>query len=207
VVRIPHPVFDPLSEGAVGPPRGTTLLFFGLIRESKGLDLLLRALPAVAERVPDVRLVVAGDPVEPAGPLRELAAATGVSGRIDWRLRFITDPEIPALMDEAAVVVLPYRRIESSGVLATALGHGRPAVVADVGTLGETVREFGAGAVVPPDDVAALAAACTGLLTDEAALAAAAAGTARARKALSWDAVAREHERVYEAVVAARKHK
>ena len=65
-------------------------------------------------------------------------------------------------MEEAAVVVLPYREIESSGVLATALGHGRPVVVTDVGSLGETVREFEAGAVVPPEDTAALAAACCG---------------------------------------------
>ena len=55
-------------------------------------------------------------------------------------------------MEEAAVVVLPYRHIESSGVLATALGYGRPVVVTDVGSLGDTVRELDAGAVVPPED-------------------------------------------------------
>ena len=55
-------------------------------------------------------------------------------------------------MEEAAVVVLPYRQIESSGVLATALGYGRPVVVTDVGSLGDTVRELDAGVVVPPED-------------------------------------------------------
>ena len=57
-------------------------------------------------------------------------------------------------MREATLVVLPYLRTDASGVLATAIGHGRPVVVSDVGSLGETVREFGLGEVVPPGDEA-----------------------------------------------------
>lgn len=191
---VPHPLFP--ARGVIEPPAGRTLLFFGLIRRSKGLDLLLRALP----HIPDARLVVAGDPLEPAGPYRELAGRLGVADRIEWRLRFLDDEEVAAVMSTATVVVLPYRRIESSGVLATALGHGRPAVVADVGSLGDTVREFGAGLVVPPEDPEALAAACSTLLDDKAALQAAFEGTRRAAKALSWDAAAEAHERLYEEV-------
>ena len=71
IVRIPHPVFEPARE--IAPPQGPTLVFFGLIRRSKGLDLLISALPAIAEDVPDVRLIVAGDPIEPAEPFQELA--------------------------------------------------------------------------------------------------------------------------------------
>ena len=118
--------------------------------------------------MPDVRLVVAGDQIEPAEPYQELARELGVADRIDWRLRFVTEDEIADVMEEAAVVVLPYREIESSGVLATALGHGRPVVVTDVGSLGDTVREFDAGAVVPPEDPAALADACVAQLRDPA---------------------------------------
>jgi glycosyltransferase involved in cell wall biosynthesis len=88
-------------------------------------------------------------------------------------------------------------------VLATAIGHGRPVVVTDVGSLGETVRDFGLGEVVPPGDEHALAAACALLLGDRERLDAAFAGTRAARHALTWDAAAGEHERVYEAAVAA----
>jgi len=204
ITRIPHPLFAASVESALRPPGGHTLLHFGLLRAAKGLDLLLRALPEIAAAVPDVRLVVAGDPLEPVEPLRALAESLGVDGRIEWRLGYVQEHEIPALMDEATAVVLPYRKIESSGVLATALGHGRPAVVADVGSLGETVREFGAGLVVPPEDPGALAAACIRLLTEKEELAAAFKGTGRARKALTWDAAAEAHERVYEEVLAAR---
>ena len=183
---------------APAAPNGTTLLFFGLIREYKGLDVLLRALPGIAQRVPDARLVVAGDPIEPVEPLQTLAAELGVAERVEWRLRFVPREEVAALMAAATVAVLPYRRIDASGVLADALGHGRPAVVSDLGQVGETVRRFGAGATVPPEDPAALAAACARLLEDREALAAAFAGVERARAALTWDASAEAHERLYE---------
>ena len=184
---IRHPVF----EGAhLGPPQGKTLLFFGLIREYKGLDVLLRALP----HIPDARLIVAGDPLDPVEPLQRLA----VADRVEWRLRFIGEPEVAELMEQAAVVVLPYRKLDSSGVLATAIGYLRPVVVSDVGSLGEIVREFGAGLVVPPGDETALATACSSLLGDENALAQAYEGAAKAAASLTWDASAQEHERVYE---------
>jgi rhamnosyl/mannosyltransferase len=99
-------------------------------------------------------------------------------------------------MGESTVTVFPYRGGESaSGALATALGHGRPAVVTEV--LAEIVKDYGAGIVVPPDDPVALAEACTRLLTDKAALTEAFHGTEWARKALSWDAIAEAHERLY----------
>ena len=108
IVRIPHPVFTPLRD--IAPPHGSTLVFFGLIRRSKGLDLLIRALPAIARDVPDVRLVVAGDPIEPAEPFQELARELGVAERIEWRLRFLAEDEVADVMEEAAVVALPYRK-------------------------------------------------------------------------------------------------
>jgi glycosyltransferase involved in cell wall biosynthesis len=195
---IPHPVFEP-ADGRPEPPSGSTLLFFGLLRAYKGLDVLVRALPLV----PDARLVVAGDPLDPVDSVQRLAEDTGVAGRIDWRLGFLPEAEVDELMREAAAVVLPYRRTDASGVLATAIGHGRPAVVTDVGSLGETVRDFGAGEVVPPGDHEALAAACARLLGDPNALDSAYRGALAAREALTWDAAAEAHERVYEGVVGA----
>jgi glycosyltransferase involved in cell wall biosynthesis len=130
--------------------------------------------------------------------VQALARELGVDSRVEWRLGFVPDADVAARMREAAVVVLPYRRTDASGVLATAIGHGRPVVVSDVGSLGETVREFGLGEVVPPGDAHALAEGCGRLLADPARLQAALEGTRAARAALTWDAAAAEHERVYE---------
>jgi glycosyltransferase involved in cell wall biosynthesis len=203
IVRIPHPVFDrDAHTDRVGSPPGQTLLFFGLIRSYKGLDLLLRALPAVARDRPDVRLVVAGDPLDPVEPLQALATELRVWERIDWRLGYLPEVEVEQVLADASVVVLPYRRrVDASGVLALAVGHRLPIVASDVGSLGETVAEFGAGEVVPPEDVDALAAACVRLLSDDGRRAEAVRGAERARAALTWDAAAREHEALYAEVV------
>ena len=197
IVRVSHPVFDAPAAVRVEPPSGTTLLFFGLIRRYKGLDVLVRALPEIRQRVPNARLVVAGDPLDPIGPVQELAASLSVADAIDWRLGFVPDSEVPPLVAGAAAVVLPYREIESSGVLALAFGHGRPAVVSDLGAVGDAVREFGAGRAVPPEDPAALAGACADLLTDSDALRAAYEGALAARAALTWEEAARAHEALY----------
>jgi glycosyltransferase involved in cell wall biosynthesis len=192
VVRIPHGTFDAPPAAAVELPTGRTILFFGLIRSYKGLDVLVRALAGL----PAVRLIVAGDPLDPIEPVQELAREVGVADRIQWRLGYLPENDIEALMREATIVVFPYRSGESaSGALATALGHGRPVVASEV--LGETVREFDAGLVVPPDDPEALAKACARLLDDPASLARAYEGTKRARAALSWDAIAEAHEALY----------
>ena len=200
IAYIPHAIFESGGEMEPAPPSGSTLLFFGLLRAYKGIDVLVRALA----HIPDARLIVAGDPLDPVAPLQQLARKVGVAERVEWRLGFLPDEEVAALMREATLVVLPYRRTDASGVLATAIGHGRPAVVTDVGSLGETVRDFGAGEVVPPGDERALADACLRLLTDADRLAAAFEGTRAARRALTWDASAAEHERVYEDVIAAK---
>ena len=185
IARIPHPVFEGEE---LPPPSGRTLLFFGLIRDYKGLDVLLEALP----QIPDARLVVAGDPLDPVQQV-------DLDGRVEWRLGFRPDDEVRELMSGAAAVVLPYRRLDSSGVLATAIGYRRPVVVTDVGSLGEIVREFGAGEVVPPGDPQALAQAAARLLEPKA-LAAAHAGAGRAAAALTWASSAAEHDRLYREV-------
>ena len=192
VVRIAHPVFEAKE---LPPPTGRTLLFFGLIREYKGLDVLIRALA----QMPDVRLVVAGDPVDPVAAVRELAQQQGVDERIEWRLHFVPENEIEELLTQAAAVVLPYRELDSSGVLATAIGYRRAVVVTDVGSLGEIVREFDAGEVVVPGDVDALAAGCLRLL-EPARLTEATAGAGRAAEELTWAKAAAAHERVYQEI-------
>lgn len=192
IARIPHGTFDAPPTTSIAPPNGRTLLFFGLIRHYKGLDVLVEALPEIR----DARLVVAGDPLDPIEPIRELAHELGVADRIDWRLGYLPAKEIASLMREATLTVFPYRSGESaSGALATALGHGRPAVVTDV--LAETVRDYGAGLVAQPNSPTSLARAVNTMLDDPDLLRETFQGTERARRALSWDAVADAHERLY----------
>ena len=139
-----------LSRPAVAAARGRDA---ALLRARARLQGARRAGAGAAgdrRAVPDVRLVVAGDAAEPAAAeeARRLVDELGLGDRVEWQLRFVGENEISALMERSTLCVLPYRKIDSSGVLATALGHGRPAVVTDVGGLPDAIRDFGAGTVV-----------------------------------------------------------
>ena len=115
---------------------------------------------------------MAGDP---RVPLDDLRAAAGP--RVEWRLGFLGEAEIGRALGSATVAVFPYRpELDQSGALLQAIGAGVPAVVYDVGGLGEVVRAFGAGRVVPAGDVSALTAALGELLGSADALSEARAG-------------------------------
>ena len=104
--------------------------------------------------VEGAELWVVGMPRMPMEELRELARRA--PGPVRFVDRFVTDPEIPAFMRRADLVVLPYRNIEQSGVLYTALAFGRPLVLSAVGGFTE-IAERGAARLVPPGDPDALA--------------------------------------------------
>jgi len=187
---IAHPVFR-----AEIPRRddGRTVLALGLIRPYKGTE---DAVDAVL-RVEGARLLVAGDP---RVPLEELERRAG--GQAEWRLGYLPQAELERALSEATVGVFPYRaEIDLSGALLQTLGAGVPAVVYDIGGLGEYVGKFGAGAVVEAGDVEALAEALRRLLGDPDALAAARRGAAAAREALTWDASAAAHLELYRELV------
>jgi len=183
---VSHPVY------ASNPERrddGQTLLCLGIIRSYKGMADAIE----VVNKIDGARLLVAGDPLEPVDGYR---AAAG--DKAEWRLGYLSDDEIDRALGETTVALFPYRpEIDQSGALMRALGAGVPAVVYDVGGLGEPVRSFKAGRVVPPGDVEALAGAVRELLDDPDALEEARAGAARARGELTWDAAARAHLEVY----------
>jgi glycosyltransferase involved in cell wall biosynthesis len=181
---IHHPVYPSRATRA---DDGHTLLALGVIRPYKGVADAIE----VTRRLPDARLVVAGDPAMPLDGLRS-------AERVEWRLGFLPQAEVDRALSQATVALFPYRaELDQSGALLQALGAGVPAVVYDVAGLGEPVRTFGAGRVVPAGDVDALTDAVRGLLDDGAALAEARAGAERARRELTWDAAAAQHLELY----------
>jgi glycosyltransferase involved in cell wall biosynthesis len=132
----------------------------------------------------------------PMEALRELAARA--PGTVRFVDRFVTDPEIPAYMRRADLVVLPYLNIEQSGVLYTALAFGRPLVLSDVGGFAEIAREHGAARLVPPGDAAALAEELSSLLGSERERRRLAEATRAAVEGpYSWDQIAARTEELY----------
>ena len=194
---IPHGVFTHLTQAAHERPLPPELagvtrpvaLFFGRIERYKGLDVLLEAWRGV----PDAELWVVGLPRMPIDELVRSAPP-----RVRWVPRFVAEEELPALFRRADVVVLPYREIDQSGVVFTALAFGRPLVLTAVGGFPELAAE-GAATVVPPEDPDALRAAMTALLGDPGArerLAAGARGLRRGR--YDWDRIAQQTAALYQ---------
>ncbi len=189
----PRHVADGHDRNPGRPPR-PVVLSFGLIRPYKGTDLLLRAWQDVSA---DAELWIVG---KPRGvDLAELRALA--DHRVRFVPRFVTDGELAACFDRAQLAVLPYREIEQSGVLATALAFGTPVLASAVGAFPEAEAE-GAAATVPPNDPAALAAALDRLLADPTERALLTVGArALSRGAWSWGTVAEQHLSVYRELV------
>ena len=179
---IPHPVFPS------DPPRrddGGTVLALGVIRPYKGLGDAIEAT-----RRAGAKLLVAGDPLEPV--------ARDSGDHVEWRLGYLSHAEVDRALGDATVAVFPYRpELDQSGALLRALGAGVPAVAYDVGGIADPIRVFGAGLVVPPGDVEALAAAIGEVLRDPEPFR---AGAQRARAALTWDEAARAHVELYQEI-------
>ncbi len=181
---VAHPVYP---SAAVRRDDGRTLLSLGVIRPYKGLADAVE----VTRRLDGTRLLVAGDPAMPLDGLR-------AAPRVEWRLGYLPQAELDRALSEATVALFPYRaELDQSGALLQALGGGVPAIVYDVAGLGEPVRRFGAGRVVPAGDVEAMTEAARELLADADALAGARAGAERARAELTWDAAAAQHLALY----------
>jgi glycosyltransferase involved in cell wall biosynthesis len=189
---IPHGAFDYLTQLAEERPlpaeldgaEGPVILFFGLLRPYKGLDVLIEAFREVA----GAELWIVGNPRMDVAPLRQ--AASAAPGRVRFVSRFVEDAEVPAIFRRADIVVLPYRDAEHSGVLYTGLAFGKPLVLSAVGGFPE-VAATGAARLVPPGDVSALTTALTELVGDAAARKSlTAAARAAAAGPYSWDAIA-----------------
>jgi glycosyltransferase involved in cell wall biosynthesis len=197
---IPHGAFGYLrDEPEVPPPAtaaGPVAALPGILRPYKGADVLVRAWPAVREVVPEATLVIAGR------AMMDVAAFGRPGPGVELVDRFLSDAELAALLRRADVVVLPYRRIDSSGVLFAALAFGRALVLSDVGSFRELHDEHGIGVLVPPGDAGALATAVAGVLSDAGRRAALAAASERAAAGpFAWELVARRHEELYRELV------
>jgi|GEM_PF-66702 len=167
---VPHGEFRYYAafDGAAPPeqPEGEPrVLFFGRWEEYKGLDVLIDAEPMITARVPQARIVLAG---EGRLTLDQLRPRMAHPDRFEIRNHAIPDEQVPALFLSSDVVVLPYREANQSGPLHIAGTFARPAVVTRVGAMPEVVRDGETGLLVPPDDPGALAEAVCRLLENPA---------------------------------------
>lgn len=150
------PFFSPEGRrNRVGEPASRHVAFFGLVRDYKGVDTLIRALPSV----PEIRSSVHGEFWVDEAELLDLAQGLGVADRVELDNRYIADEDVPDILDTIDALVLPYRSGTASAFVLIAHRLGIPVVATEVGSFPDQVDHDANGILCPPDDPAALAAA------------------------------------------------
>jgi glycosyltransferase involved in cell wall biosynthesis len=131
------------------------LLFFGFVRPYKGLDILLKAIAILKDRA--VSLKIAGEFWNGKDEYLAIIEEYGIADKVDIIDRYLSDHEMSRCFAWADLVVLPYRKSRTSGVIATAYGYGKPVLATDVGGFHEVVNDGCTGKIVPPDNPQAFA--------------------------------------------------
>lgn len=135
------------------------LLFFGIIREYKGLDLLLEAFDIASDFVPNLKLLVAGNPFtkklkhfysEKINKLKHYKNVTA-------HLEFIPSEKVSNYFSAADIVVLPYKHIDHSGIFHLAYSFGKPIIATRVGDFEEVIEHGKSGFLLESNDAQNLA--------------------------------------------------
>jgi len=150
----PHPLYDHYGEQADKQEARTKLeishdkkviLFFGLIRDYKGLDLLIEAMKGLDD---SHLLLIAGEVYGKFDKYNELIEKYSLQNKIKLNLKYIPDKELPLYFSASDVCVLPYRSGTQSGIVAVSYHFRLPVIVTDTGGLKEMVEEGKTGLVV-----------------------------------------------------------
>lgn len=133
-----------------------TILYFGRIKQYKGVEYLIRAFQRIAPKNSEYKLIIAGRLEEGCegywdGIKKEISDYVK-AGQIITRIEFIPDSETEMYFKGADVIVLPYKEIFQSGLIVLAYSFGLPVVAADVGSLKEDILEGSTGFVFRPED-------------------------------------------------------
>ena len=156
----PHPIYDNFGtavsrEEAIGSlgldPSAKYMLFFGFIRDYKGLDILLKAIADERIKNSDIKLIVAGEFYNNSEKYFELEKQLGLEGKMIWRTDFIADEQVKNYFCASDIIVQPYKTATQSGVTQIAYHFEKPMLVTNVGGLPEIVPNGKVGYSVEPE--------------------------------------------------------
>ena len=149
VAIVPHPVYDMFSDQRIpkdearrrlGLPLSVpVLLFFGVVREYKGLKDLLTEIPEVQARLGKVVLLIAGEFWEDKRSYLEVVERLGISDSVVIEDRYIPNEEVGLYFSAADVLVAPYRRVTGSGAIQMARGFKLPVIKIQIGSTAESI--------------------------------------------------------------------
>ena len=143
----------------------TVLLFFGYIREYKGLHILLDAMPEIL-RQQKVKLLVVGEFYGNEERYRKQAEALGLNDQVFFYSRYVSNENVRYFFSASDVLTLPYVSATQSGIIQIAYNFHRPVIAPDVGGLAEVVIDGETGFIVAPENPPAIARATLEFITE-----------------------------------------
>ena len=203
ILLSPHPIYDQYGDKMDRKDAVVrldldadkkTLLFFGLIREYKGLDILIDAMSLLDD---SYRLLIAGESYEDFSKYRNLIDRSPFKNNIKVLEEYIPDELVTVLFSASDVLVLPYRSATQSGVVAVAYQLETPMIATNVGALGETVRTSGTGLVIEEVSPEAIAAGIKSFFENEEKQAEYIQNIKTEKKRLSWASFAGSVEQFF----------
>ena len=158
-IYTPHPLYDIFgkcnnkdkSKRYLQIHENKVILFFGLIRPYKGLDLLIEASKTLKEKLNNFKILVVGDCYENPEPYSKMINKNGLNDIFDMRFEFVPNDKVNIYFSAADVIVLPYKSATQSGIVPVAYHFDKPVIVTNVGGLSEIVQEGKTGYVVYPE--------------------------------------------------------
>jgi glycosyltransferase involved in cell wall biosynthesis len=125
------------------------LLFFGFIRDYKGLDILLKTLKTLPE---EYHLIIAGEVYGNFQKYDDLISRLGISPKVSKFVRYINDDEVTNFFSAADVCVLPYKSATQSGIVGISYQYNLPVIATNVGSLKEMIEPYKTGLIVEEPD-------------------------------------------------------
>lgn len=136
---------------------GKILLFFGFVREYKGLKCLLKAIPNILEEMEDITLLIVGEFWQDKSVYLDLITKLDIEDKVKIFDQYIPNEEVQTFFDAADLAVFPYVSVTGSGAVQTALGFDKPVITTNIGSLPEMVLDGKTGYIVNPGDINSLA--------------------------------------------------
>lgn len=158
----PHPIFKHFGESiskedakkALGiKVNEKIILFFGFIRQYKGLDLLLKAMAVNEIKEAGIKLMIVGEFYEDAQPYYDLIKSLGIEASVILHTHFVADSDVKNYVCSADFMIQPYKHATQSGVTPLAYHFEIPMLVTNVGALADTVPNGKVGVVVEPNEM------------------------------------------------------
>ena len=192
-VLLPHPLYSHFGEKLTREeaarnlgidPSLKTILFFGLIRDYKGLDILLEAFRELPE---DYQLVIAGEPYGSFDKYQAQIDTLPGKDRIHVFPDYIRDSQVKVFFSVSDVTVLPYRSATQSGISSISYHFEVPMIVTDVGGLKGTIGDRGTGIVAPVAEPGAIRAEILRYFADPSVRADCVRAIRLEKERLGWD--------------------